>query len=351
MSARVVLLVTPLLMTACFVERTGVRDPDDAGGQTPDADPLDAGRPDAGPPDAGVDGGPDRDGDGVPDAVDLCPEVADPDQEDLDEDGRGDACDDDRDGDLLVDALDLCPERDSRGSPDEDGDGIIDECDACPLDPDPGQANADGDRLGDACEDVDPTRFSRVAYLETFAGSLGDLTPAGSSIRVVDGSVELASEPEASLTRPRDDDHPGNRYLVHAVGRYLGIQGAAGAGRLGVFLRWTLAAGGRFGYRMEVVAEEDRVVLSRHDGGGCGPSGTDECVETLIDRELGLRLTTERDFALRAIAYDDRLSLEIENADGDTSHVVHDVRHSVGGLGLHVREARVRFHALAVYAP
>jgi hypothetical protein len=35
----------------------------------------------------------DRDGDGVPDAVDLCPDVADPDQADRDRDGRGDACD------------------------------------------------------------------------------------------------------------------------------------------------------------------------------------------------------------------------------------------------------------------
>jgi hypothetical protein len=36
---------------------------------------------------------PDRDGDGVPDSVDNCPNVANPDQKDTDHDGVGDACD------------------------------------------------------------------------------------------------------------------------------------------------------------------------------------------------------------------------------------------------------------------
>ena len=34
----------------------------------------------------------DRDGDGIPDVDDLCPDRADPQQEDRDEDGRGDEC-------------------------------------------------------------------------------------------------------------------------------------------------------------------------------------------------------------------------------------------------------------------
>ncbi len=47
-----------------------------------------------------ADGSPlDLDGDGIPWAVDTCPDLADPDQADLDGDGIGDACDDDPCGD------------------------------------------------------------------------------------------------------------------------------------------------------------------------------------------------------------------------------------------------------------
>jgi hypothetical protein len=41
----------------------------------------------------------DRDGDGIPDGADSCPEVPNPDQEDRDGDGLGDLCDHDEDGD------------------------------------------------------------------------------------------------------------------------------------------------------------------------------------------------------------------------------------------------------------
>lgn len=52
---------------------------------------------------------PDRDSDGVADDVDNCPDAANPDQADLDEDGVGDACDSDDDGDGVVDTLDAYP--------------------------------------------------------------------------------------------------------------------------------------------------------------------------------------------------------------------------------------------------
>jgi hypothetical protein len=107
-------------------------------------------RPDAiGDMDFQVLGGPgivDSDGDGVPDADDNCPGVANPGQEDNDGDGIGDACDPDGDNDGIDDVFDNCPgvanplqedfDFDGVGDvcdPDDDNDGVADVDDACPF--------------------------------------------------------------------------------------------------------------------------------------------------------------------------------------------------------------------------
>jgi hypothetical protein len=75
-------------------------------------------------------------------------------------------------------------------------------------------------------------------------------------------------------------------------------------------------------------------------------------VVPLIARDLGLRVDPDTDYSLRATAYDTQLVLDVRNGAGvRTTHLVTDVRHAVGALGLSSREAHVRFDAIAVYAP
>ncbi|MCB9528459.1 MAG: OmpA family protein [Myxococcales bacterium] len=113
--------------------------------------------------------GDDGDGDGVGDACDTCPAVADADQRDSDGDGIGDACDlcparadttaeaqRDSDGDGIGDTCDLCPGRadsSAAATSDRDGDGVGDACDLCPDTPDADkQTDSDGDGIGDTCD-------------------------------------------------------------------------------------------------------------------------------------------------------------------------------------------------------
>jgi len=85
----------------------------------------------------GVPPPPDRDGDGIPDSVDACPEVKGV----LSTDPKKNGCPPDSDGDGIIDTEDACPSvvgvknddpKKNGCPPDRDGDGIIDAEDACP---------------------------------------------------------------------------------------------------------------------------------------------------------------------------------------------------------------------------
>ncbi|MCA9367768.1 thrombospondin type 3 repeat-containing protein [Candidatus Kaiserbacteria bacterium] len=71
----------------------------------------------------------DIDNDSVPDTLDNCVTQYNPDQTDIDKNGRGDVCDDyDRDG--VINEIDNCINQPNVGQADEDGDGIGDMCDS-----------------------------------------------------------------------------------------------------------------------------------------------------------------------------------------------------------------------------
>ena len=82
--------------------------------------------------------GRDTDGDGIPDCIDNCPTVRNPDQADADHDGIGDACD-------------TCQDSDHDGFGDPGFPGNTCPLDNCPTVFNPDQTDTDQDGMGDAC--------------------------------------------------------------------------------------------------------------------------------------------------------------------------------------------------------
>ena len=87
----------------------------------------------------------DQDKDGIPDPVDNCPEVPNPDQFDSDSDGRGDACEN-------TEGTNSGNNVNNGTDEDYDGDGISGREDNCPYTPDPFLTDSNGDGIGDICQ-------------------------------------------------------------------------------------------------------------------------------------------------------------------------------------------------------
>ncbi|MEO1268829.1 MAG: OmpA family protein [Myxococcota bacterium] len=107
----------------------------------------------------------DSDNDGLANADDNCPTVANAQQLNMDADATGDACDPDIDGDQIANANDNCPTTpnpdqaniDHQGpgdacTVDGDNDTIDDMFDNCPDQDNTDQGDLDRDNLGDACD-------------------------------------------------------------------------------------------------------------------------------------------------------------------------------------------------------
>ena len=115
----------------------------------------------------------DFDNDGVLDGEDNCARISNADQTNLDNDLRGDVCDEDDDNDGIFDENDDCPRGDanwfSEASTDHDKDGcndatedydddedtVFDQNDLCPLGPVGWISTPEEDAEGDGCADID----------------------------------------------------------------------------------------------------------------------------------------------------------------------------------------------------
>ncbi|TRX33779.1 hypothetical protein FNW52_14835, partial [Flavobacterium sp. ZT3R18] len=106
----------------------------------------------------------DKDGDGIKDINDKCPNIFNPKQEDTDGDGTGDVCDNcktanpsqtDTDKDNVGDDCDNCKLIANFDQSDIDKDGIGDVCDNCSTINNPDQADANHNGVGDLCEGLD----------------------------------------------------------------------------------------------------------------------------------------------------------------------------------------------------
>ncbi len=114
----------------------------------------------------------DGDADGIADSKDNCPDDANSDQLDTDDDKLGDACDDDDDGDDVVDADDLCPLV------------AADTADGCPMSDIDAGSDAGSDAGNDAGNDA-------VSGLDADAGV--DAGSAGTKKAAQDGGCTAAA--------------------------------------------------------------------------------------------------------------------------------------------------------------
>jgi OOP family OmpA-OmpF porin len=182
----------------------------------------------------------DRDGDGIPDNVDKCPDQPEDKDGFQDEDGCPDL---DNDGDGIPDAIDKCPnepedkdgfqDEDGCPDPDNDGDGIPDIIDKCPNEPETFNNYQDAD----GCPDEVPAavkKFTGVIEGINFKTASADILP-GSYVLLDRAAKVLQDYPDVGLEISGHTDNRGkadyNRDLsqrrADAVKTYFVTRGVA----------------------------------------------------------------------------------------------------------------------------
>ncbi len=180
----------------------------------------------------------DRDGDGIKDDVDECPD----DPEDYDDFEDQDGCPEpDNDRDRIPDVDDKCPNTpedrdgidDEDGCPetdgaDRDGDRIVDELDKCPDDPedydefDDEDGCPDLDNDQDSILDVDDLCPDDPEDYDEWDDADGCPDPDNDRDRILDVDDDCPNEPE-NYNRFEDDDGCPDRDVVRDVGTELEI--------------------------------------------------------------------------------------------------------------------------------
>ena len=167
----------------------------------------------------------DRDGDGIPDAVDNCPTVFNPPrpldgttQPDADGDGLGDVCDP-----CPLDPLNECDPNDL------DGDGIPNDEDNCPTVFNPDQEDSDGDGIGDACDECPffPNPNGGPCPYTIYELKQDDLV--GRTV-IVEGVVTASSGGAWFMQVPLDDHDPVLGYDYSGLYVFGGGSGAPAPG-------------------------------------------------------------------------------------------------------------------------
>ena len=107
-------------------------------------------------------------------------------------DAIGDAAPDgnpDVDGDGVPNALDNCPNTPNPGQENEDGDALGDACDPCPVDAN--NADADGDGVGDACDPNPTLPGDHLVFFEGFHHGVPPTWTTSTGITAMNDDVVL----------------------------------------------------------------------------------------------------------------------------------------------------------------
>ena len=108
----------------------------------------------------------------------------------------------DRDGDGILDFEDPCPDVPDEGT-DADGDGVGDACDNCPMVANPAQDDSDGDGVGDPCQQPAVVEEVCDGVDQDDDGDVDEAAECPAGTRCQEGMCEPVSDGE--MTGPRRD--------------------------------------------------------------------------------------------------------------------------------------------------